>query len=169
MAYMNLEISPWQVIAPRMVLTAGLGLIFAPINVAAYLYVPRELRGSAIALLSLLRNEGGSFGTSMSQTIQERREQFHLLRINEFLDPLNPHVHEFLIQAKSFFLQQTGDPAASQLLALQGLDDLRQQQASSLAYFDVFWVIAVLSIGLVPLVALMKRSVAEAGAHIGAE
>ena len=26
MAYLNLDISPWQVVAPRMVLTAGLGL-----------------------------------------------------------------------------------------------------------------------------------------------
>jgi DHA2 family multidrug resistance protein len=78
MSQLNLEIGPWQVVWPRMVLTAGLGFIFAPINVAAYLYTPRALRGSAIALLSLLRNEGGSVGTSMVQTIQERRDQFHV-------------------------------------------------------------------------------------------
>ncbi|WP_428307703.1 DHA2 family efflux MFS transporter permease subunit [Lacipirellula sp.] len=169
MAYMNLEISPWQVIAPRMVLTGGLGLIFAPINVAAYLYIPRELRGSAIALFSLLRNEGGSVGTSMSQTIQERREQFHLARLNELLDPLNPYVSEYFAQAKALFLKQSGDPIGAHQMALQSLDDLRQQQASSLAYFDVFWLAAVLAICLVPLVLLMKRSVAEKGAHVGAE
>jgi DHA2 family multidrug resistance protein len=39
----------------------------------------------------------------------------------------------------------------------------------SLAYFDVFFVAAVLALALVPLVLLMKRSVAEKGAHIGAE
>ena len=77
MAHMNLEISPRQVIAPRMVLTAGLGLIIAPISVAAYMYIPPHLRGAAIGLASLLRNEGGSVGTSMAQTIQIRREQFH--------------------------------------------------------------------------------------------
>ena len=48
MSHMNLEISPRQVIAPRMVLTAGLGLIIAPISVAAYMYVPPHLRGAAI-------------------------------------------------------------------------------------------------------------------------
>ena len=46
--------------------------------------------------MSLLRNEGGSVGTSMSQTIQERRDQFHLVRLNDFLDPLNPHVTIYL-------------------------------------------------------------------------
>ena len=169
LAHLNLLVSPWQVVGPRMVLTAGLGLIFAPINVAAYMYVPKHLRGSAIALVSLLRNEGGSFGTSMSQTIHERRDQFHSLRLNEYLDPLNPQLNDFLARAQQYFLHLTGDPVASQQMALQGLADLRQQQASSLAYFDVFWLGAVLSVALVPLVFLMRRTVAEKGGHVAAD
>ncbi len=89
--------------------------------------------------------------------------------MGEFLDPLNPAVNSFLQQGRAFFFQQTGDPAASQQMSLQALEDLRQQQASSLAYFDDFWLFAVLALALVPLVFLMKRSVAEKGAHIGAE
>ena len=54
-------------------------------------------------------------------------------------------------------------------MTLQALADLREQQASALAYFDVFWLFAVLAMGLVFLVLLMKRSVAEKGEHIGAE
>ena len=54
-------------------------------------------------------------------------------------------------------------------MAVQGLENLRQQQAAALAYFDVFWVSAVLAAALVVLVLLMKRSVAEKGEHIGAE
>ena len=80
--------------------------------------------------------------------------------MSEFLDPLNPHVNTFLEQARAFFFQQTGDAVASQQLAVQSLDDLRQQQAASFAFFDVFWVAAVASLGLVFLVFLMKRSVA---------
>ena len=49
------------------------------------------------------------------------------------------------------------------------LADLRQQQAAALAFFDVFWVFAVLSLGLVLLVLLMKRSVSEKGELIGGE
>ena len=75
----------------------------------------------------------------------------------------------FLETGQAFFLQQTGDPAGSRLMAVQGLADLRQQQAASLAYFDVFWLCAVLGVGLVFLVLFMKRSVAEKGAHVGAE
>jgi DHA2 family multidrug resistance protein len=169
MSQMNLDISPGQVIWPRVVLVLGLSICFAPANVAAYLYTPMALRGAAVGLLSLLRNEGGSVGTSMAQTLQERRLQFHGLRLDETLDPFNPAVQSFLDQARGLFLQQTGDPVAAQQLALQALDNLRQQQASALAYFDVFWLLALLTLVLVPLVLLMKRSVAEKGARIGGE
>ena len=169
MALMNLYISPWQVIWPRIVMIAGLSMIFAPLNVAAFKYTPQQLRGAAVGLLALLRNEGGSVGTSMAQTIQERRLQFHTSRVGEFIDPFNPHVTTFLDQTGAFFYQQTGDPAGSQQMAVQALDDLVQQQANSLAYFDVFWMAAVLGVALVFLVLLMKPSAAEKGAHVAAE
>jgi DHA2 family multidrug resistance protein len=54
-------------------------------------------------------------------------------------------------------------------MSLQALADLRDQQAAALAYFDDFWLFAVLALGLVFLVPLMKRSVAEKGAPIGGE
>jgi hypothetical protein len=56
------------------------------------------------------------------------------------------------------FLQQTGDPAASHQMALQSLEDLREQQALALAYFDAFLIIAVVAVVLAFLVLLMKRS-----------
>jgi DHA2 family multidrug resistance protein len=133
------------------------------------MYTPLALRGAAVGLFALFRNEGGSVGTSIAQTIHERREQFHLLRLGENLDPLNPAVRSFAGQARELFLQQTGDPVGAQRMALQALSNVRDQQASALAYFDIFWVGAVLALGLVLLVPLMKRSVAEKGHHAAAE
>jgi DHA2 family multidrug resistance protein len=169
MSQMNLLISPGQVVWPRVVMVLGLSICFAPANVAAYLYTPTALRGAAVGLLSLLRNEGGSVGTSLAQTLHERRDQFHTLRLGEDLDPFNPAVRSFLEQAQARFLQQTGDPAAAQQLAWQALENLRQQQASALAYFDVFWLLAAVMLVLVPMLLLMKRSVAEKGVRIGVE
>lgn len=169
MSQMNLNASPGEIVWPRVVMVAGLAVCFAPANVAAYLYTPKELRGAAVGLLSLLRNEGGSVGTSMAQTFNERRDQFHTLRLGEYLDPFNAAAHSFLGGAQAFFLQQSGDPVASRQLALQALANLRQQQASSLAYFDSFWIFAAVTFLLLFVVLTMKRSVAEKNAHIGAE
>jgi DHA2 family multidrug resistance protein len=105
----------------------------------------------------------------MAQTMQERRDQFHTLRLGESLDSFNAAVISFLDQARAVFLQQSGDPVAAQQLAGQALENLRQQQASALAYFDVFLVLAVVTLVLAPVVLLMKRSVAAKGAHIAHE
>jgi len=169
MSRLNLEISPWHIVWPRVVFVMGLSTIFAPLNVAAFINIPPHLRGAAVGLLALLRNEGGSVGTSVAQTIHERRDQLHSLRLGENLDPLNPAVSSYLGQVTPGFLQQTGDPVASRQLALQTLDNLREQQSSALAYFDTFFVFAVAAIALIFLVFLMKRSVAEKTAHIAAE
>jgi DHA2 family multidrug resistance protein len=166
---LNLEIGPWQVVWPRVVLICGLSMLFAPLNVAAFLHIPRELRPAAVGLLALLRNEGGSVGTTVAQTILERREQFHTLRLNEGLDALNPAVQLLMHNAQAFFLQQTGDAANSQRLAWQALQQARDHQAESLAYFDVFWVSAAVAAVMVFLVFLMRRSVAQKGAHVAAE
>jgi DHA2 family multidrug resistance protein len=169
MSVMTLEISPFQVVWPRVVVIMGLSMIFAPLNVAAFMYIPRELRGAAVGLLALLRNEGGSVGTSVAQTILERREQFHTLRLNEQLDSLNPAVTDALSNGHTFFYQQTGDGPLSNLLSLQVLANARDQQALSLSYFDIFWASAAVAVFLIFLVALMRRSVAEKGAHVAAE
>jgi DHA2 family multidrug resistance protein len=169
MSQLNLDISPGQVVWPRVLVVAGLAVCFAPANVAAYLYTPIALRGAAVGLLSLLRNEGGSVGTSLAQTFQERRDQFHVLRLGEYLDPFNAAANSFLGHARAFFLQQTADPVAAQKFAWQELENLRQQQASSLAYFDSFWMMAVLTFAVAFVVLFMKRSVAERGGHVGVE
>jgi MFS transporter, DHA2 family, multidrug resistance protein len=169
MSRLNLEISPWQIVWPRVVFIMGLSTIFAPLNVAAFINIPPQLRGAAVGLLALLRNEGGSVGTSLAQTIQQRRDQFHSLRLGENLDPLNPAVNSYVNQAQPVFLQQTGDPVAANQMALQSLANLREQQSSSLAYFDVFFIFAVVAFALIVLVFFMKRSVAVKDAHLAAE
>jgi MFS transporter, DHA2 family, multidrug resistance protein len=166
---LTLDIGPWQVVWPRVVLILGLSMLFAPLNVAAFVYIPKELRGAAVGLLALLRNEGGSVGTSIAQIIHQRREQFHTLRLNERLDSLSPAVHRLLDRVHAFFLRQTGDAPLSQQITLQALERLRRRQALSLAYFDVFSLLAAFSVLLLCLIPLMRRSVAEKGQHIGAE
>jgi DHA2 family multidrug resistance protein len=166
---MNLEIGPWQVIWPHMLLMLGIGLVFAPISVAAYKYIPVHLRAAAVGLLSLLRTEGGSVGTSLAQTIRERREQLHFSRLAESLGLLNPHVQPFLGRTRDLYYQWSGDPARSKQMGYEALNALREQQATAMAFFDVFFLCAVVTAGLVFLVLFMKRSVAEPGEHISAE
>src|SRR4051812_11883009 len=142
MSQLTLFISPGQVVWPRVVQTLGTSMLFAPLNVAAYMYLPREQRGAAAGLYNLLRNEGGSVGTSVAKTLLQRREQFHLLRLGESLDPFDPETTETLSSFHQALVRQTGDPALSGEMALEGIAQLRQREGSALAYFDCFWAFA---------------------------
>jgi len=108
-------------------------------------------------------------GTSVAQTALERRQQFHTLRLNEHLDPLNPAVNDLFRQGQDYFLRLTGDSAASREMTLEALRRVRAQQALSLSYFDIFWVSGALAFFLILLIPLMRRSVAAKGTHVGAE
>jgi DHA2 family multidrug resistance protein len=169
MSRLNLDVGPWQVVWPRVVVIMGLSMIFAPLNVAAFRYIPVQFRGAAVGLLALLRNEGGSVGTSLAKTLLERREQFHSLRLSESLDPLNPLVRDFLRRAGLYFFQNNGDLPLAARQALQAMDFARRRQALSLAYFDVFWYSAAVAVGLVLLIPLLRKAAAEKGEHVAAE
>ena len=110
MARMNLYISPGQVVWPRVVLICGLSMIFAPINVAAFRYTPPHLRGAAVGLFALLRNEGGSVGMSINKIIEQRREQFHLARVGEYLEPAEPARADLLRAGPSLLPAADGRP-----------------------------------------------------------
>jgi MFS transporter, DHA2 family, multidrug resistance protein len=55
----------------------------------------------------------------MAQTILERPEQFHVLRLNEKLDVLYPAVGRWFEQGRELFMYHTGDPVRSYRLALR--------------------------------------------------
>jgi DHA2 family multidrug resistance protein len=169
MSQMNLFVGPGQVVWPRVVRGVGQSILFSPLNVVAYASLPPRLRGAATGLFALLRNEGGSVGTSMAKALCERREQFHLQRLGEGLDPLSPTLRDSVGEIRARFLGLTGDPARADSMAWKWVSDLRDQQALSMAYLDSFWACGVLAVAIVPLVLLMKRSVAERGAHAAAE
>ena len=168
MSQLNLDISPGQAVWPRVLLVVGLSVCFAPANVAAYLYTPLALRGAAIGLLSLLRNEGGSVGVSLSQTFEERRDQFHVLRLGESLDPFNPAVTSFLagLRRSSFSRPAIRSPRSNSLAATRKLAPAAGRFACLFRH--------LLDGGRVDLcgrvrVFFMKRSVAEKGGHVGSE
>jgi len=165
---LNLQCAPINFVGPNIVITMGISLIFAPINVAAFYYIPIELRASAIGLFALLRNEGGSWGTSMIQTILDRREQFHALRMNEYLDNFNPAVVSYLNEMTSYYRGANYGPVLSKQMAWQSLSNLRTQQADGLANFDCFWVMGIVALILIPGIFFMKRAVSEKGALMAA-
>jgi DHA2 family multidrug resistance protein len=165
----TLEVSPSQLIWPRVIQQVGTASMFAPLSVAAFLYLPKELRGPASGIFAALRNEGGSLGTTLGKTIVARRTPVHTDRLVEYLTPYHGPFQDAYQAVQAYFYQMTGDLQTSGQLALQALDTLRLQQAVAMAYLDAFWLFAIGSLILIPLVFLLRPSRAAEGQHIGVE
>jgi DHA2 family multidrug resistance protein len=161
MSTLTLQVAPRQLIWPRIVQTLGAGLLWVPINTAAYLYVPREQTNNASGLFNLIRNEGASIGVALATTLLQRNAQFHQTWLAGHVTPLDP-------QAVTAFGQMSGlggvaDAVTGSQQGLGRLYGLVQREALTLSYLDLFRLFALASILVVPLVLLMRRSVARGG------
>ncbi len=169
MAHTNLLISPWQVVWPRVVQMVGAGMCFAPLNTTAYTYLPKEQNNYATGLYNLLRNEGGSVGTSLAVTLLARREQFHVLRLGEHVNTLNRVTMDYWQQMTQYFQTTTSGLQTAQLRGWATIKQLLQQQAAALSYYDVFFVFSLLALALIPLLLIMRPAIAAKSAHAPAK
>ena len=166
-AHLDLYASPFSVIAPRCVQLLGAGLLFVPLNNAAYLHVPADQVNKATGLFNMLRNEGGSLGIALVTVLLDRRSQFHQLRLAEHVTPLNPAVDrwtQYYAQTRMIRGGVTRAMAEQQGMGL--LSRMVHNQGREMAYLDPFWVFAVMALAALPLVLLMKKSVARGGVAV---
>jgi MFS transporter, DHA2 family, multidrug resistance protein len=106
----------------------------------------------------LARNFGGSIGVSISQTVLARREQFHQSRLAEQVGAWNPKYHQTIGNAQSYFAGQPSAGGSPSQTGIAWIGQAVEQQASFLSYIDVFVVLGVIAVFIVPL-ALTLRSV----------
>lgn len=141
----------------RCVQCMGLAALFIPINVSAYVGLPKEMINQASGLLNLFRNLGGSVGIAILSTILARRSQFHQTVLASNMVPGNPPYDTFIAHAKALF-ESHGMAAVDAAHAAMGAAyGQLVQQASLLGMMDTFFIVAVISVAVMPLVFIMKR------------
>jgi MFS transporter, DHA2 family, multidrug resistance protein len=166
-AHLDLYTSPFMFIAPRCLQMAGVGLLFVPLSSTAYLYLPPNQINNAAGLFNMLRNEGGSLGIAIVTVLSDRRSQFHQLRLAEQVTPLNPAVARWtddFAQTRIIRGGVTQSVANDQAMGL--LTQMVREQARVMAYLDAFWIFSIMALAALPLILLMKKSVARGGVAV---
>ena len=161
-ANLNPYTSPYMFIAPRCVQMAGVGMLFVPLNNAAYLYLARNQVNNATGLFNMLRNEGGSLGIAIVTVVSDRRTQFHQMRLAERVTPFNPALNrwtDYFAQTRMVRGGVTRVVAEQQGMGM--VSQMVHNQARVMAYLDAFWIFAIMALAALPLVLLMKKSVAQ--------
>jgi DHA2 family multidrug resistance protein len=128
---------------------SGLGLsqIFVPLSISVLGAVPPKDVAAASAFFNLARQVGGSIATAVLVTVLVRGVTQHQSALS---DDISLHA-----QAVQQFLQAHGGEYSRS--ALRQLADLVTQQAYVLSYADTSRWVAIITLGLAPLVALMRR------------
>src|SRR6185312_14804348 len=79
----DLEISFSAAVWLRIAQVVGLGFLFVPITLAAYIGISPEKNNSVAGIINFMRNMGSSVGTSFVTTSIARRSQLHHARLAE--------------------------------------------------------------------------------------
>src|SRR5690242_10343305 len=73
----------------RIAQVVGLGFLFVPITLVAYVGIPTEKNNAVAGIANFMRNMGSSVGTSVVTTLIARRSQMHQFRLVENARPDN--------------------------------------------------------------------------------
>jgi len=134
----------------------GLAFLFVPINTMAFYYISRERLSYATGIMNLARNIGGSCGIAFTMTMLARRAQYHQSVLAAHVTSLDSGIAGQL-QGMTQVLHQQGFSLADAAVRAQAmLYGLVQQQAGILAFMDTFWVLAMVFVGLMPFMLLMR-------------
>ncbi len=125
----------------------GLGFVFVPLNTVVFATLAPALRTDAASFYSLLRNLGGSVGVSLTVGVLARQLQIAHADIGSALTP-------FTVPFASFGIVQALGPTGDTVMAM--LDGAVNGQAAMIAYIDVFRMMMWVTIGAIPMLALMR-------------
>ncbi len=139
---------------PQIIQGAGLAMVFTPLTTIAMDPIPLESMGFATALYSLIRNMGSSMGISFVTTELARRSQFHQARLVEGITAYNPGVQQ---ATSSLGRMLGGESVESSRQAMGVIYGETLRQASVMSFLDLFHLLGVLFLLMIPLVWLMRR------------
>ncbi|HXH49692.1 MAG TPA: DHA2 family efflux MFS transporter permease subunit, partial [Terriglobia bacterium] len=161
--HLDLDISFRFASMLRVIQVFGLGFLFVPINLASYIGVPAEKSSSVAGLVNFMRNIGSSIGTSMVTTLIARRAQFHQVFLVAHVTPGQPTFRQSVTALAAHLAASGLDAKRATSQASGRLYHLLIGQATTLAYIDTFWVLAVGAGIMFGLSFLLKRNEPGAG------
>jgi MFS transporter, DHA2 family, multidrug resistance protein len=127
----------------RITQVIGLGFLFVPITLVAYIGIAPEKNNSVAGIVNFMRNMGSSVGTSLVTTLIARRSQFHQQVLVDYTRADNPNFQNS-VNGLTQQLSHAGSGAnEAHMQAYARLYRAVQAQAASLAYVDTFMVLAV--------------------------
>ncbi|MGA2410521.1 MAG: DHA2 family efflux MFS transporter permease subunit [Candidatus Binataceae bacterium] len=160
MSLWNLDVSIWTVMWPGIIVGLGMGLIFPTLSATALSSAPRERIGYAASLYNMMRNTGAAIGISYLTTMLVDREQIHQSYLVEHLSVFDA----WRLSSNPAQLPGAGgfnylpELITGQKQGIFRLYSMVQGQAAMLSFNDIYRMLAIIMLILVPGFILLRRS-----------
>jgi DHA2 family multidrug resistance protein len=147
----------------RIAQVIGLGFLFVPISLAAYVGISPDKNNAVAGIVNFMRNMGSSVGTSIVTTLIARRSQFHQARLVQYARPDNPNFQNSANGLAQHLAHSGIGAHEAYAQAVARIYQSLQAQAASLAYIDTFMVLCVGSAVMFFLAFALKKNEPGAG------
>jgi MFS transporter, DHA2 family, multidrug resistance protein len=154
---MNLNAGYWDFFWPQIIQGVALSCLFVPLTTTTMDPIPREEMGNAASMFNLLRNLGGSMGIATSTTLLSRYRQMHTNYLVEHVTPYSLQAQQAFQKIQGAMLGGGSDSVTATRRAGALLFYSVQRQAAMLSFIDVFRILGIIFLLLLPLVWIMKK------------
>jgi len=144
----------------------GLGFLFVPITLAAYIGIAPEKGGAVAGIVNFMRNIGSSVGTSMVTTLLARREQFHQASLAYHATGFDQNFQNQVSAVSRQLVASGTSPADASHVAYGLIYQSLQTQSQTLAYIDTYMVLAVAAGIMFVLAFIVRRNDPRAGGSV---
>ena len=142
----------------RIAQSFGLGFLFVPISLAAYIGVPAEKGNSVSGLINFMRNIGSSVGTSLVSTMLARRAQFHQSVLTYHATNYDPAFRNQVQGLSQQLFHAGATPPDAQASAYGRIYQSILVQSQTLAYIDTYKILAVAASIMFALAFLVRKN-----------
>jgi MFS transporter, DHA2 family, multidrug resistance protein len=146
----------------RVAQVAGIPFVFIAVTTAAYFGIPSEKNNQVSGLINFSRNIGGSILISLTNAFVTESGLWHQNQMRKYLTPTDPYFHNRVNALEDIFTTSAGKGNAEALAQGQIYNQLNQQ-ATTLGYVDVFWILCAAAIVMIFLSFLLDKNNPSAG------
>jgi DHA2 family multidrug resistance protein len=119
-----------------------------PLTAVAFASIPKAQYDEASGIYALMRGIGASAGIAIVSSLFVRQTQIHFNELTAHVTPYNRDLVPYLGQHGL----SPYSPESAPLIVYE-----IGRQAQMLAFNDIFWFIAMVTLAIIPLIFLMKR------------
>jgi DHA2 family multidrug resistance protein len=160
---LNLNAGYWDIFWPQFLQGFSMAFLFVPLTTVTMDPIPKPEMGNATSIFNLMRNIGGSVGIASATTLLALREQSFNAVLNAHFNPYNYVAQRWFSMLRGGFMAGGADAGTANGRAYAALHGIMAQHASMLSFNSVFLFMAMVFLGMLPLMLLLKKPQSKSG------